>query len=278
MRYNLLCCRVTCGYRGGRTVRNDKRKLFIYARYVLSVALALIALVLMLVPCYTYITPDNGANEPVSLGDLIANSWSTSRVYAFGGGEKNDVTMGFAYTVMGLTAALALLFAVGAFSSVYALVRFLRRDRDENARKIFFITAVPNRIALCIYHALMLPIFFLPMLMPLLYDRMLMYSVALSVSPFDMVFAVLVLYVAAVVLVAVSAHYERIEDMDIFARHEIAEEQMEELEEPDVDVDDDVADDSDPYEKMKREATQEQTDRILRMLRINNDNDEENGK
>ena len=41
---------------------------------------------------------------------------------------------------------------------------------------------------------------------------------------------------------------------------------------------DDVADDSDPYERMKREATQEQTDRILRMLRINNDNDEENGK
>lgn len=260
-------------------MKNNKRKIFIYIRYFAPIALAVAALALMLVPCYTYVMPDKSVNEAVSLGELIANSWNTSRTYAFGGGEKNDVTMGFVYTIMALTCTLTLLFALGALSAVYALVRFLRRNRGTEAQKIFFITAVPNRIVLCIYHALMLPVFILPTVMPLLYDRLLMYSVALSVSPFDMIFAMLALYAATVALIAMSAPYERIEEMDVFARHEIARgDEDDSADEPEGESESDVAAPDDPYERMKKEAVDEQTERILRMLKINHENDEEERK
>lgn len=243
-------------------MKNSTRRGFIYFRYLFPLAAAVIMIILMLIPCYRYITADTGINEAVSLWELIGNSWNTVREYLFGSGEKADVTLDFARTLLAVIITLALLFIVGFASAVYAAVSAFRYFHDgcrESRTRTLFITLVPNRIVLCVYHALMLPIFLLPVLMPLLYKGILAYHVELNVAPFDMIWVAVALYVAVVCVIAVSANFEMLEQKNIFVKRRAFTDDAEE-----DDAVESVSDD--PYDEMSREEKEEQTERIMRLL------------
>lgn len=250
-------------------MKKSSRKGFIYFRYLLPIGAALIMLLLMLVPCYSYITADDGIKEAMSLGELIANSWNTSREYLFGGGEKYEATLGFSRALLAITVGLVLLFATGLAAAVYSAVsvlKYIRGGGHESKSRLVFVTVFPNRIVLCAAYALTLPIFFLPRIMPMLYKSFLSYHVELNTSPFDIALAAIALYIGCIAVSAVSKNIERSEQMNIFAHKR-------------VDSDEDIANEAvctaedkgqnetnDPYELMSAREKAEQLERILRML------------
>ncbi len=247
-------------------MNKNTNKGFIYFRYIFPIVMALLSVILMFIPCYSYITADTGVNDAISLWELMGNSWQTVREYLFGSGTKYDVTIDFARILMALLIVFVVLFVLGVAFSAYCAItafRYFANDCKESKERILFITLVPNRIVLCIYTALTLPIFFMPMLMPLLYKNYLYYQVQLSVTPFDMVYIALALYIACVIIVAISTQKESMSQMNIFAKRQAPisklQNEHEETEKAEQETDD-------PYEIMSRKEKQEQNERILRML------------
>ena len=248
---------------------------FIYFRYVFPmIAVACMAGVCF-VPAYRYITADTGINQPISMWTLIGNAWDTVRAYLFGGGKQEAVVVDFSWTTLLTIIALVLLFLVGAASTVYAAVSAFRYFGDgcrESRARALFVTLAPNRIVLCVYHALTLPVFAFPLVMASMYDKILGYHVELAYSSFDMGLVAIALYAATVVMIAVSAARERRVGYDLFVKRvvnktaeaEWTEESVEEQTEP-----------RDAYDDMADKAKREQTERILRLLTKQNDDTKE---
>jgi len=242
-------------------MNRNSRKGFIYFRYIFPIIAALIMMILVFIPAYRYITADTGLKEAMSLGGLIGNSWDTVRTYLFdGGADKQQPITDFSATVLTLIIVFVILFAVGLavaiWTAVEALRYFLVGDTHEKSR-VLFLTLVPNRILSCVYLALLLPIFTLPMLMPTLYDNILNYHVELSVTV-DMLYIALALWLAAVIITAVSARFE-IGELNVFfkATVEDNDDKTEQV---------DAQEPNDPYSELERRAKEEQAERILKLL------------
>lgn len=250
-------------------MKKSSRRGFIYFRYLLPIAAALIMLLLMLVPCYSYITADEGIKEAVSLGELITNSWNTSREYLFSGGEKYEATLAFSRALLIITAGFIFLFAVGLAAALYSaacVFGYIRGGGRESKSRLVFVTVFPNRIVLCAAYALTLPVFLLPRIMPLLYKSFLAYHVELIASPFDIMLVAAALYAACVAVSAVSANLECLEQVNIFARgHADFEENSADTEGDKAEADT-SAETEDRYELMSAKEKNEQLERILRML------------
>ncbi|MBO7311073.1 MAG: hypothetical protein J6U86_06765, partial [Clostridia bacterium] len=201
-------------------MKNNTDKAFIYFRYIFPLVMVAVMVVLMFIPSYSYVTANEGAKQSVSLWDLLRNSWKTVREYLFGSGTKYDITIEFASVLITIIIAFSLMFFLGAVFSLYCItvaMRYFANNCQENRAHIIFITLVPNRIALCLYSALTLPIFFIPMIMPLFYKNFLYYQVKLSQSSFDMVYIALALYAAFVLIVTISAKVEIRANKNIFS-------------------------------------------------------------
>ena len=243
-------------------MKKNSRKGFIYFRYIFPIAAALVMIALTFIPVYRYITADTGIKGAVSLCELIGNSWDTVRTYLFdGGSEKLQPTTDFSATLLTLIIVFTILFVVGLVTAIWTAVEALRYftvgDTHEKSR-VLFLTLVPNRILSCVYLALLLPIFTLPMLMPSLYDNILNYHVELSVSV-DMLYVALALWLAAVVITAVSSRFE-IGELNVFFKKTVEDTDDEESE-PDV-----PQEPLDAYSELERRAKEEQAERILKLL------------
>lgn len=246
----------------------SKQKGFIYFRYVFPIIAAFLMIIIMLIPVYRFITAQSGVNAAVSVGELIQNLWDASRDYLFGAAEnKNVATLDFSKAVLVLVIVFVLLFLVGLASAIYAAViafGCFSSGAQESSKRAMFITLVPNRVVLCIYHALMLPIFLTPALMPYIYKSFLQTQVRLVCDPFDMIFVSIALYIAEVVIIIVSSNYESIRGMNVFVHRKAmsgfskSPEIEGKKEEP-----------KDEYEIMTGKAKQEQLDRILALLNKN---------
>ena len=256
-------------------MKKSTQKGFIYFRYLFPIFASVIMLILMFVPCYRFVTPDTGIKQAISAKELLSNSWDTVRNYLFGGQEQIQVTADFAGTLFGVIIVLLLLFAVGFASAVYAAVvafRFFAEGGTESKRRILFITIFPNRALLSVCYALTLPLMFLPKIMPLLYQSILNYHVELICQPFDMVWIDVVLAVAVVAVIFVSAKYETLREMNVFVKYR-DEEQEEEYEEQYV-----AEESEDVFSEMDRKAREEQNERILRLLNKTVDDDRQENK
>ncbi len=257
-------------------MKKTARKGFIYFRYALPLILAAVLVVLMLLPTYRFITADTGVGETVSLGELLSNSFATAREYIFKSGEKAVPTMDFSVTLLVCVCLMWLLFFIGVISAIfeaYEMVMLCRGIRTSRSR-ILFVTLSVNRGFLCIWHALMLPIFLLPRIMPLLYGEILAYRVELVCAPFDMLWVALVLYALTAAVIFVSKKYERLEELDIYRLPEKKIEVMKENTEEEIQEDEP----EDEYEAMMRRARAEQAESILRLLNKNGDDDGEEEK
>lgn len=237
---------------------------FVYFRCIFPILTAVVSLILALVPCYRYKTADTGLNQPISLRDVTVSGWETVRKYLFGGGETEKVVSDFSWVLLLIIIAFTVLFVVGVAFAVYfcihAMTYFSLPDRDSQAH-ILFVTLVPNRIVECIYRLAILPIFALPVLMPVLYDRFLYYYVEMYCDPFDMLWVALGMYGATVAVIFVSAYFEKKSGVDVFAKREAPLTVIEEIE-----VKTTSRKEENAYEQMNDAAKKEQMERILRML------------
>ena len=246
-------------------MKKSTRKGFIYFRYVFPIAAALVLLLLMLVPCYRYITADTGINGAISLSELISNSWDTAREYLFGNSQKNEVTSSFAKTLIAIIVTFIALFIVGLASAIYAAVSafsYFKNGCRESKKRIMFITLTLNRAVLCVCHALMLPIFALPVILPYLYDNMFNYHVELDASPFDMLYVALAVYAAVVIVIAVSKNFEIVAEMNIYTKRRPEKNTLS----VGAESESTEAEPEDAYERMATRARSEQTERIMRLL------------
>jgi hypothetical protein len=223
----------------------------------------------MFIPCYRYITAD-GINGAVSLSHLVNNYFDIARDFLFGAdADKIDErTIAFCKYILGFIIATVSLFALGVISVIYTTVSaisYCGGKRNTTARALF-ITLVPNRFVLCIYNALLLPIFFFPMSLPKIFDGMLAEHIEIMCEPFDMMFIALGLYLLNIIFIFLTARMEMLEDMDVFYKQKkvkgFAEEYEDDEEEEEL---------TDEYEKMDKRAKDEQTERILRLLNKNKD-------
>lgn len=256
-------------------MKKSTRRGLVYFRYILPVATAVGFFALMFIPCYRFITADTGVNLPISLWELLGNAWETAKEYIFGNGDKLGVTLDFAKTLMCVVVALWTLFAVGAISAVYSAVTAFRYfgDADKQGRyRILYLTLTVNRIVLCALHALMLPIFFLPRIMPLLYGDLLNYHVELVTSPFDMLWIAIALFAASCAVTAISRNSEVVLQMNVYSRPRADEDdgETEDLEQDGTESE---------YTSMSDREKAEQTERILRLLKNQSqENDGEDNK
>ncbi len=252
-------------------MKKTARRGFIYFRYALPLILAAVLVLLMLFPVYRFVTADTGVGDAISLCELLGNAFSDTREYIFGNGTALP-TMDFSVTLFVLVIFSWVLFAVGVLTAVFAIYVMVKLcgGKEDSRARIWFVTLTANRGVLCIWQALMLPIFLIPKIMPLLYDGILNYHIELICEPFDMLFAALALYALTVAVIFVSKKYERLIELDVYKLPEKAPEAIEEVE-PEESVEEES---EDSYEAMLRRTRDEQTASILRLL--NKDSDGEN--
>ena len=184
--------------------------------------------------------------------------------YLFGGGETEKVVSDFSWVLLLIIIIFAVLFVVGVAFAVYFCIHAMSYlsvpDRDSQGH-ILFVTLVPNRIVECIYRVAILPIFALPMLLPVLYGNFLGYPVDKHCDPFDMFWIALGMYAATVAVIFVSGYFEKKAGADVFAKREAPLTVIEELE-----VKPRQSKEESAYEQMNDAAKKEQMERILRML------------
>ena len=253
-------------------MKKNVRKGFVYFRYIMPLIMIISFIVLMFIPCYRFITADTGVNQAISLWELLGNSWKTVREYIFGNGEKVDVTLDFARTLLVTIIALWGLFALGAVSVIYSTVTavrfFTNRNENNSKSRILFVTLTVNRLVLCIYHALMIPIFMLPKLMPYLYGKILNYYVELYTYPFDMLWIAIGIFVITISIIAIDKKNEVLTEMNIYLiSRDIFDDEDDHVKENGLP--------KDIYESMSEMAKTEQAERIRRLLNRHNDGEDD---
>ncbi len=257
-------------------MKRKKPKIIIYIRYAAPIVLSLALLLLALVPCYFYVL-DGQSQSKASLLWLCSSHLSGAREALFGTTAVEPAEAAFYKLLFALIICLFALFAIGAASTVYALVRFIRFSRGDRASTAHavFLTLAPNRVVLSVYHSLMLPLLFLPHLLPLIYRQILSLEVERYSAPFDILIISLALYIATLALIAVSARAERLAELNIYTRVS-APSAAHECDGEDTDSGNSHPQDdpSDPYEEIIARAKQEQAARILGLL--NNQDKEDN--
>ena len=171
----------------------------------------------MFIPCLRY-TVGEHRNEPISTVELIKNSWETSRQYLFdGASDKVPTQTGFSRLLLAAVLVLGLLFVLGFAFAVYTVICafcYFKNPQSTDKNRIFFLTLVPDRIALCLYQALLLPITFLPRIIILLYENILNYQTVLYFSVLEPWIIALTVYAIFCVVVFLSSGFEKATGLD----------------------------------------------------------------
>ena len=183
--------------------KTESREWLGYAPYLAPMAYLLLSVISLYIPCMRFTTPDEGTGSVVSAAGLLNNAWLQVREFLFGGGELSSINELFSWIVLGTILACVILFLVGAaaiiWSSVGAL-RYLADKRADGAKRALYVTLFPNRIAVGIWHALILPLLAFPRILVLYYERVLYYSVILNLTFIEPIVIGAVLYLLTVAL------------------------------------------------------------------------------
>ena len=258
--------------------RKKKREIpaIVYLRYVLPIIFCVLMIVVTFIPCLRYSTT-GGVNERISSAELFENSWDQVRDYLFSGGEKKPAEERFSQVMLVLLILLAVLFAIGVLSTVivayFAFRHISYPDRKNDVERMWFITIVPNRIAVCILQGLTLPLLFLSRMIAPLYDVIMNVDVLVDVNfPEPWVWG-LILIAVSVVLSVVSAGIEKEAGVDVFKKRERTIVKTIEYESDDDEKPHYKTDEERMYADMQRRSREEQAERIRKLL--NKDADEE---
>ncbi len=256
-----------------RMRRERRARNWMLLRYAMPMITVALTLIFMAIPSLQYTNNQSGTDDPISAFTLMGNSWEQVRTYLFGTAEQTNGNIIFSRTVLILLIVFWLLFALSVAAAVWALragFRYTEEESEEESGRLWFITLIPNRIALTIYGALLLPLAAFPRILILLY-RNLYVSVSLTIHGIEPLAVALFLTLATAILSVVSARDEKKWSMNPF-RKPRSREEAEEREEPLCEI---------PYEREERSEEsrreyREQVDRVAALfLKDNSRNDEE---
>ena len=213
----------------------------------------------------------SGENDPVSIAELTKNAWQWSAQCLFGSGvEQTAGNVYFSQTAMILVATFYLLFIVALGISVYiavtAFLCFGKRSGWEKNR-VIFVTFFFNRVVVAILQALSLLIFIFPKILPFLYLKLLNTYVEVRLSFIDPLILALVVYAIGIIISCVSVSWERKLGMDIFSPIKMTHSEVPAQEENATKR----TTEESAFEKMSREAREEQKEKIFKLLNKNND-------
>ena len=196
-----------------------RRTGWIYLRYLFPLLILLLIVIAMRIPCLQYTTADTGTNDAISAWELIANSFDQSRRVLFGTEEQTQANIAFSRTVLISLTVCVLLFLIGCAVAIWSVVmalRYARIPKDHSTARIAWITLVPNRVALCLWHLCLLPLPAFPRVLIVIYQSMMRYTVALDVTFAEPLIVAALLVLALAAITALLAPTERACGMDPF--------------------------------------------------------------
>lgn len=260
-------------------MKKETKQKLIYLRYILPPVLIILVLLLGFIPSYRYVVTGE-AHESVSLWSLIGDSWTLGRETLFAKSNATTGEQAFSKITLGFIIGSALLYLVALVSaawSCFVALKLFMSDDEESAEKsrTLFITAIPNRIALTVAEALVLPICLFPYLLPAIYAHTLGMNVRVDLAAPDCLILSAVSLISIAVLSALCAPMERRFDADVFKRRKAfdRDESEEQSEVEDYTSLFDTRGDETEEEKNQREA---EAERIRRILRKDDENDKQN--
>ncbi len=197
------------------------QKKLIYLRYILPVVIMLCMLLVMLIPSYRYVNVTEGTVEqPVSLWQLMSNSYTATRTVLFGEAEATAQSEAFARGVLTMLICVWVVYlaALGiAIYTAYIALKYFSSDDADGAERMraIFVTIVPNRFVACATNlfSLALPLF--AYFLPLFYTSE---KIAFLLFLPDALVVGGVLLLGTFVLSAMCAPLERGFGADVFAR------------------------------------------------------------
>ena len=131
----------------------NKKRVWIYIRYVLPIFVVLLTVASLFIPCYIYTTVQGVDDDVYSLSGVIAEYWQPVCDYAFYSvGDLDPAILKFSRTVILSVIILSVLFTVGVFSTVYVAINAFRHFKASDSRtdsRMLFLTLIPNRIIAC---------------------------------------------------------------------------------------------------------------------------------
>lgn len=253
------------------TKKTRNRKKLAYVRYAYPVAMMVILIISMFIPCGSYVS---GSKNVMSASEQISYSWEASRELLFGGGEEiSGAVKSFEMTVLVTVAISFVLFLVAFISAVYftySAFRYMSAPKVADRQRAVFLTVIPNRSVSFVYLALSLPLASFQRILALLYSWYFDEEVKLFLSFADPFIIGGILLVVGIIISAASRKGERIMGIDPFKKmfEADSEKMSEKAEENELYV----KNSSDRYEEIAERAKNEQVEAIRRLLK-NNDPD-----
>lgn len=199
-----------------RQKRSAARKTWIYIRYIFPIFAYIATAVWAGISCFRY-TVAGKTNTPISLYELMSNTWYNVRQYLFGGGDSSAATETFSWVVLALLVGFVLLFLLGFAMSILSAVgafSYFNNPKDRSNFRIAYLTLLPNRVAACIYELLMLPILLFPRILILCYEKIIHTQVLLNLTFVEPLVIGGVLCGLILILTALTAQWEKKERMN----------------------------------------------------------------
>ncbi len=262
-----------------RLKRERRQRAWIFVRYAMPLVSVILCLMFMAIPVLRYTNNQSGTDDPISALTLMKNSWDQVRHYLFGASEQTNGNIIFSRTVLICLILFWILFAVSAVVAVWSLlavVRYTEKGSEADHGRIWFLTLIPNRIALCILGGLMIPLTAFPRLLIVFYRKIIYVAVELKVYGIDPMIVALALTLVTVVLSVVTAGYEKKLSIDPFRKIQKAE-QKEPI--PDrTPVEREMSESEKRYYEVEQRTRREQAERIAALFRTDKDSGEDTNK
>ncbi len=198
---------------------SEGKCILIGIRYILPIAFAIASLAVMFIPCLQYSTTE-GTNDVMSSAELFSQAWEYVREYLFSGGDTEGATEMFAWAMLIWLISTALLYVVGLISSVIVAIcalRYVSYPDDKDQIRLYFVTAIPNRIVVCVLYALTLPLLFLSRISIPFFDMMDV-DVLLNVTFLEPWGFGLIFLAITIILSVISAYFEKQLGRNVFKK------------------------------------------------------------
>ena len=165
--------------------KQTRARACILAKNLYPIAMILLILVSLFIPCLRYTTADTGTGQTLSQWELMENSWEQSREYLFGNGERTSGNTLFCRAVFGTLIGCGLAFLVGAVATVWysaGALYYVKNPQWRGTGRALYLTLFPNRVVCCLWSILPLPMLIFPRLLVFFYQRYFYYKVLLNVT------------------------------------------------------------------------------------------------
>lgn len=258
--------------------RTPCKRILTLLRFFVPCLVLLLSGISLYIPCLRFTTADTGTGGVISTAQLLGNAWGQVRQYLFGSAEVSAVNEIFSWVVFVLILVSALLFLLGAAATVLWTVgalSYVKKPREGGTARALFLTLFPNRIAVCLWQILILPLLAFPRLLTLCYDRVLYYPVILSVTFPEPILIGGILYLLSVTLCLLSRRWELALSMSPYRTKRAAAPETEEEKEERSFLSTRHAAEDEGYYEMERISRQEQAERIRRLLTKREDESED---